>query len=79
MRSARQPLRPEPQDRIQSLGFFQENLEVKQTQGSAADRVILGVDVEEKSTGELQLSAGYSSLEQFIIAASISQRNFRRR
>jgi outer membrane protein insertion porin family len=64
------------QDRIQSLGFFQENLEVKQTQGSAPDRVILGVDVEEKSTGELQLSAGYSSLESFILAGSIAQRNF---
>lgn len=64
------------QDRIQSLGFFQENLEIKQTQGSAPDRVILGVDVEEKSTGELQLSAGYSSLEKFIIAASVAQRNF---
>jgi len=64
------------QDRLQSLGFFQEKLEVKQTQGSAADRVVLGVDLEEKSTGELQLSAGYSSLEKFIVAASISQRNF---
>ena len=64
------------QDRLQSLGFFQENLEIKQTQGSAPDRVILGVDVEEKSTGELQLSAGYSSLEKFILAASIAQRNF---
>ena len=64
------------QDRIQSLGFFQEKLEVKQTQGSAPDRVILGVDVEEKSTGELQLSAGYSSLEKFIISANIAQRNF---
>ena len=64
------------QNRIQSLGFFQDNLEIKQTEGSAPDRVILGVDVEEKSTGELQLSAGYSSLERFILAASIAQRNF---
>ena len=64
------------QDRIQSLGFFQEKLEVKQTQGSTPDRVILGVDVEEKSTGELQLSAGYSSLEKFIVSANIAQRNF---
>jgi len=64
------------QDRLQSLGFFQDKLEVKQTQGSAPDRVILGVDLEEKSTGELQLSAGYSSLEKLIIAASIAQRNF---
>ena len=64
------------QDRIQSLGFFQEKLEVKQTQGSTPDRVILGLDVEEKSTGELQLSAGYSSLEKFIVSANIAQRNF---
>jgi outer membrane protein insertion porin family len=64
------------QDRLQSLGFFQENLEIKQTQGSSPDRVVLNVDVEEKSTGELQLSAGYSSLERFVISASIAQRNF---
>ncbi len=64
------------QDRIQSLGFFQENLEIKQAQGSSNDRVVLNVDVEEKSTGELQLSAGYSSLEKFIVSASVAQRNF---
>jgi len=65
------------QDRINSLGFFQDNLQVEQKPGSAPDRVILETNVEEKSTGELQLSAGYSSLERFIIAASITQRNFR--
>ena len=32
------------QDRIQSLGFFQEKLEIKQTEGSAPDRVVLGVE-----------------------------------
>ncbi len=64
-------------DRIQSLGFFQENLEINQTQGSAPDRVILGVDVEERATGQLQLSAGFSSLERFLVNLSIEQRNFR--
>ena len=64
------------QDRIQNLGFFQENLEIKQAQGTSNDRVVLNLDVEEKSTGELQLSAGYSSLEKFIISASVAQRNF---
>jgi outer membrane protein insertion porin family len=64
------------QDRIQSLGFFQEKLEITQTQGSAPDRVVLGLDVEEKSTGELQLSAGFSSLERFLVNLSIRQRNF---
>ncbi|MET0239897.1 MAG: outer membrane protein assembly factor BamA, partial [Sphingobium sp.] len=65
------------QDRINSLGFFQEKLTVEQKPGSAADRIVLETNVEEKSTGELQLSAGFSSLERFIVAASIKQRNFR--
>ncbi len=64
------------QDRIQSLGFFQDKLEIKQTPGSSPDRVVLGVDVEEKATGQLELSAGYSSLEKIVFAAAISQRNF---
>lgn len=64
-------------DRIQSLGFFQDKLEVEQKPGSAPDRVVLETNVEEKSTGELQVSAGYSSLEKFIVSLSITQRNFR--
>jgi outer membrane protein insertion porin family len=63
-------------DRIQSLGFFQENLEIQQNPGSAPDRVILAVEVEERATGQLQLSAGYSSLEAFIVNLSVQQRNF---
>src|SRR6185369_5705449 len=65
------------QDRINSLGFFQDKFEIKQEQGSAPDRVILNANVEERATGELSLSAGYSSLERFIIQAGITQRNFR--
>ena len=64
------------QDRLQSLGFFDDKLEIKQTEGSAPDRIVLGVDVEEKSTGELQLSGGYSSLERFVLQLSVAQRNF---
>ncbi|MGE5723492.1 MAG: outer membrane protein assembly factor BamA, partial [Sphingomonadales bacterium] len=63
-------------DRIQSLGFFQDNLEIEQTPGSTPDRVILGVNVEEKSTGDLTVSAGYSSLERFLVNLSITERNF---
>ena len=65
------------QDRINSLGYFQDKFEIKQTPGSAPDRVVLDANVEEKATGQLQLSAGYSSLEQFIIQANITQSNFR--
>jgi outer membrane protein insertion porin family len=65
------------EDRINSLGFFQEKLEIEQKPGSAPDRIVLETNVEEKATGELQLSAGFSSLERFILSASVTQRNFR--
>jgi len=65
--------------RINSLAYFQENFEVKQVEGSAPDRIILEANVEERPTGELQFSAGFSSIEQFILAGSIRQRNFRGR
>ncbi len=65
--------------RINSLGYFQENFEVTQVEGSAPDRIILEANIEEQPTGELQFSAGFSSIEQFILAGSIRQRNFRGR
>ncbi|WP_246543431.1 outer membrane protein assembly factor BamA [Novosphingobium profundi] len=66
-------------NRIKSLGYFQEKFEVEQKPGSADDRIVLEANLEEKPTGELQLSAGFSSLESFIFQASIKQRNFRGR
>ena len=64
-------------ERIKSLGYFQEELEVEQVQGGAADRIVLTTNVEEKATGELSLSAGFSSIENFIFQGSVRQRNFR--
>ncbi len=65
--------------RINSLGYFQENFEVEQVEGSAPDRIILQANVQEEPTGELSLSAGFSSLESFIFQGSIRQNNFRGR
>jgi outer membrane protein insertion porin family len=64
------------QDRVQSLGYFQDKLEIKQSEGSAPDRVVLGVNVEEKPTGQLSVSGGYSSLERFVVQLAVSQNNF---
>jgi len=66
-------------NRIKSLGYFQEKFEVEQKPGTTPDRIALEANVEEKPTGELQLSAGFSSLESFIFQASIRQNNFRGR
>lgn len=63
-------------DRIRALGFFQEDVDIQQKPGSTPDKVVLEVNVEEKSTGQLQVGAGFSSLESFLLDASISQSNF---
>jgi len=65
------------QDRINSLGYFQDKFEIERKEGSAPDRIVLAANVEERPNGELTLSAGFSSLERFILQASIRQRNFR--
>jgi outer membrane protein insertion porin family len=65
--------------RINSLGYFQENFEIDQVEGSTPDRIILEANVQEQATGELSLSAGFSSLESFVFQGSIRQNNFRGR
>lgn len=62
--------------RIQSLGFFQEELEIEQLPGSTPDKVVLEVNVEERATGSLSLGAGFSSFENFLFDFRIQQRNF---
>jgi outer membrane protein insertion porin family len=64
-------------DRIKSLGYFQEDLEIEQAEGSSPDRIVLTANVEEKPTGQLSLSAGFSSIENFIFQGEIAQNNFR--
>jgi len=66
-------------DRLKGLGYFQEKLEIEQKPGTSSDKVVLEANVQERPTGELQVSAGYSSIERFILSLSIRQRNFRGR
>src|SRR3546814_6499161 len=40
------------ENRINSLGYFQENLEIERKEGSAPDRIILETNVEEKRSEE---------------------------
>jgi outer membrane protein insertion porin family len=60
--------------RLEALGFFKK-VNVRQQQGSAPDRVVLDVAVEEQSTGELSFGAGYSTAEGVIGDVSITERN----
>jgi outer membrane protein insertion porin family len=61
--------------RLQGLGIF-KTADVKRRPGSASDRVVLDVEVEEQSTGELSFGAGYSTNEGVIGDVSITERNF---
>jgi outer membrane protein insertion porin family len=60
--------------RLAGLGIF-KTAEVKRRPGSAPDRVVLDVEVEEQSTGELSFGAGYSTNEGVIGDVSITERN----
>ncbi|MCX5730728.1 MAG: outer membrane protein assembly factor BamA, partial [Deltaproteobacteria bacterium] len=61
--------------RLTALGFF-ETVEISTRKGSAEDRIIALVEVKEKATGTFQVGAGFSSYENFILTAQISQNNF---
>jgi outer membrane protein insertion porin family len=63
---------------VRRLGFF-EDVEVEETPGSAPDRTVLRVSVQEQPTGELSFGAGFSSVDQFIFDLGIAERNFRGR
>ena len=62
------------ENRLNRLSFFRE-IEIEQLPGSTPDRLVLDVGVEEQATGELNLGAGFSSVQNFIFNASIRQRN----
>jgi outer membrane protein insertion porin family len=60
--------------RLQNIGYF-KSVDIKRRPGSAADRIILDVDLVEQSTGELSFGAGYSTSEGIIGDVSITERN----
>jgi outer membrane protein insertion porin family len=60
--------------RLKNLAFF-KSVKVTTEPGSAPDRIILNVDVEEQSTGEFSVSGGYSTADGFIGEVSVAERN----
>ena len=63
---------------LRRLGFFKE-VTIEETPGSAPDRSVVNVTVEEQPTGELSVGAGFSSVDSFVVNLGISERNFRGR
>jgi len=60
---------------IQALDFF-NNVVVRPKPGSTPDQTIIDVEVEEKSTGEVSIGAGFSSADGPLADLRIRERNF---
>jgi len=63
---------------LRALGFFKD-VTIEETRGSAPDRTIVNVNVQEQPTGELSVGAGFSSVDSFVVNLGITERNFRGR
>ncbi|MDF0516389.1 outer membrane protein assembly factor BamA [Bradyrhizobium yuanmingense] len=60
--------------RLKNLDYF-KSVKITTEPGSSSDRVILIVDMEEKSTGDFSVSGGYSTTDGALAEVSISERN----
>jgi outer membrane protein insertion porin family len=63
--------------RLDALGYF-SSVNISTQPGSASDRVVVIVDVQDQSTGSFGIGAGYSagSGGGFLLEASIEEKNF---
>jgi len=59
---------------IRALRFFKK-VDVRTSQGSAEDRAVVTVNVEEQSTGSVSFALGYSSADAILGEINITERN----
>jgi outer membrane protein insertion porin family len=60
--------------RLTALDYF-EKIDFREEEGSAPDKVVLVIEVAEKSTGSLTFSVGYSSVETVVGSVGLQERN----
>src|SRR5947209_10652074 len=60
--------------RLKNLNYF-KSVKITNEPGSASDRVVINVDVEEQSTGEFSVAGGYSTSDGFVAEVSVGERN----
>ena len=61
--------------RLEALGYFTK-VNISTRPGSAADRVVIVVDVEDQPTGSFGIGAGYSVGDGVLVEASVEEKNF---
>jgi outer membrane protein insertion porin family len=62
------------EQRVKNLGFFKK-VDVTNKPGSAPDKTVLNVNVEEQSTGEFSVGVGYSTAEGPLANIGVRERN----
>ena len=62
------------EQRIKNLGFFKK-VDITNNPGSAPDKTVIGVNVEEQSTGEFSVGVGFSTTDGVLGDISIRERN----
>jgi outer membrane protein insertion porin family len=60
--------------RLKNLNYF-KTVKITNEPGSAPDRIVINVDVEEIATGEMSLAGGYSTADGFMAEVSVGERN----
>jgi outer membrane protein insertion porin family len=60
--------------RLKNLNFF-KTVKITNEPGSAPDRIVLNVEVDEMPTGEMSIAGGYSTADGFMAELSIAERN----
>ena len=60
--------------RVKNLNFF-KNVKITNEPGSAPDRVVINVDVEEQPTGDFSIQGGYSTANGWLAEVSVTERN----
>ncbi len=61
--------------RLTALDYF-DKIDFREEEGSAPDKIVLIVELQEKSTGSINFSAGFSTTEYLIGSVSLQERNF---
>jgi outer membrane protein insertion porin family len=60
--------------RVKGLNFF-KTVKITNELGSAPDRVVINVDVEEQPTGDFSVQGGYSTANGWLAEVSVTERN----
>jgi outer membrane protein insertion porin family len=60
--------------RLKNLGYFKV-VKLTNEPGSAPDRVVINVELEEQATGEFSVSGGYSTAQGWLAEVSVGERN----